>query len=200
MQQKIKKTFWIPIIILILEIIIVIISPEEKSIAAGIKPVYVHVSLTWTAMFLFLTTSVIALISFLKNTEKFENLLNNVFGVSLTFHLLGLLMSVVSSYINWGGVRITEARYQLSINVLILSGIAFLLMKVIKAKRFNNLLGLVPTLIFLWTAKSSEMGLHPDDPVMNSPASIKYTFLALFFLMMLLASWLIVFNQFRNKK
>lgn len=198
MKNNIKNTFWIPIIIFLLTIIVVIISPEEKEIAAGIKPVYVHVSLTWTAMLLFFVSGLIAITNIIKRSEKIDKWLKHIFGVALAFHLSGLIMSIISSYINWGGVRLGEAKFQTTIYILIFGGIALLLMNLVKISQINSVLALIPAGLLIWASNQGQIGLHPSDPVMNAPASIKYTFLGLFLLMICLASWIIVY--FKPKK
>ena len=195
MKKFNRLSFLIPIIIILLVIIIVIISPDEKEIASGIKPVYVHVSLTWAAMILFLISSLIALLNIIKNSEKIDTWLQNIFGVAIAFHFAGLIMSLVSSYVNWGGIPIGEARYQTTIYVLIFGGISFLVMRLIKLIRLKSLFGLIPSAILIWNRVSSQIGLHPEDPVMNAPAAIKYTFLSLFVLMLALSVWLIAYRN-----
>jgi hypothetical protein len=200
MRKNKKPSIWIPIVLILLVIFIVIISPEEKEIAAGIKPVYVHVALTWTAITLFFAAAVLAIINIFKKSSNFSKLLQNVFGVALLFHFLGLIMSIISSYVNWGGVRLGEAGYQITIYVLIFGGISLLIMKLIENNQLKSVVGLIPAAIFLITRTSSHIGLHPDDPVLNAPASIKYTFLGLFCLMLLLSIWLAVYRYLKNQE
>jgi hypothetical protein len=199
MRQNKKPSIWIPIVLILLVIIIVIISPEEKEIAAGIKPVYVHVALTWTAMALFFLAAGLAIINIFKNSDKLTKWLQNVFGVALLFHFFGFIMSVISSYVNWGGVRLGEAGYQITIYILIFGGISLLIMKLIEKNLLKSIVGLIPAAILIIYRNTSQIGLHPDDPVLNAPASIKYTFLGLFCLMIFLSIWLIAYRHFKNQ-
>jgi len=200
MSKKNKLSIWIPVFIVLVSIVVVAISPEEKSIAAGIKPVYIHVSLTWTAMLLFFATGLLSIYNLFSNSEKVIKWLQNIFIVALAFHLAGLMMSIISSYINWGGVRIGEAQYQTVIYILIFGGIAWLLMILIKIPRISSIFGLVPTAFLIWSSSNGQIGLHPNDPVMNAPAGIKYTFLGLFLLMLMLSTWVIAFIIRKNEK
>ena len=199
MSKNHKPSIWIPVIIVLVAIVVVAVSPEEKSIAAGIKPVYVHVSLTWTAMLLFFATGLFSIYNLFSNSEKVIKWLQNIFLVALAFHFAGLIMSIVSSYVNWGGVRIGEARYQTVIYILIFGGIAWLMMKLIKIPRISSIFGLVPAIILIWSSSNGQIGLHPNDPVMNAPAGIKYTFLGLFLLMFMLSVWVIAYIIRKNE-
>ena len=50
-DRKEKTASWWPLaVIVVLQIIVLQISPEERTLGGGIKPVYLHVSLTWTGM------------------------------------------------------------------------------------------------------------------------------------------------------
>ena len=82
MKPKINNNIarWVVLaLIVILQIVVLIISPEEKTLGAGIKPVYLHVSLTWVGMILALVCALIGLGLAISGHERLANLQRRVF-------------------------------------------------------------------------------------------------------------------------
>ncbi len=190
---------WVMLVcILLTQVIILWISPEERSLGAGIKPVYLHVSLTWTGMLLLFLCGLMGVAVVVSKNEILISWLRIVFSLAVGFYSVGFIISMVASYINWGGVPFREPKVLTAINIILVSGVIWVLTRWIHRKMVIGLLSLVPIIFMIWTVGESRIVLHPDNPVNSSPDGIRFTFYGLFFLTLLLAGWL--FRYLRGKE
>lgn len=192
MKPKINNNIarWVVLaLIVILQIVVLIISPEEKTLGAGIKPVYLHVSLTWVGMILALVCALIGLGLAISGHERLANLQRRVFLAFLIFFGVGFLVSLYASWLNWGGIPLQEPKFRTAANVLAAGIGAWALREMLSAPHLKGLSGLIPAVFLLLSKRSPRMALHPDNPVISSPIGIKGAFYAMFALAILLAIW-----------
>lgn len=179
--------------ILLTQVIILWISPEERTLGAGIKPVYLHVSLTWTGMLLLFLSGILGVAVVVSKNESLTSWLRTVFTLAVGFYSVGFIISMVASYINWGGVPFGEPKVLTALNIIMISGVILVLTRWIHRKLVIGLLSLIPIIFMIWTVGGSRVVLHPDNPVNSSPDGIRFTFYGLFFLALLLAGWLFIY-------
>lgn len=187
-----NKYKWLPLVfILILQIAVLILSPEERTLGAGIKPVYLHVSLTWTGMVFFLFSAILGIVVLIWGNRQLSCWQRNFFLVAVLFFGVGFIISMYASWVNWGGIPWQEPKIRNALNVLV-SGIGiWYLRELIKLERVKGVLGIVPVIYLIIGGRSPQMVLHPDSPVATSPLGIRGTFYILFGLALLLAAWLL---------
>ncbi len=187
-----KKNPWLPlVIIVILQAIILIISPAEKTLGNGIKPVYLHVSLTWTGMLFFLVSGILGVVVMINGSKRLGCWQRNLYLTALLFFGVGFLISLYASWINWGGIPWQEPKIKNTLNVLVAGIGVWYLREFISQERLKGFLGLVPLVYMVIGGRSPRMVLHPDSPVATSPLGIRGTFYILFVLALLLAAWVI---------
>jgi hypothetical protein len=167
------------------------VSPAERTLGLGIKPVYLHVSLTWTGMLLLFLSGLIGIAVGVSANENLASWLKTIFSLAIGFYSVGFLISMAASFINWGGIPFREPKVLTALNILVVSGVIWVLNRWIHRNRIIGLLSLIPILFMIWTVGGSRMVLHPDNPVNSSSDGIRYTFYSLFFLSILLAGWLL---------
>lgn len=190
-DQKKKLARWWPLaVIVVLQIVILIISPEERTLGVGIKPVYLHVSLTWAGMLFLAINGLLGLGVLASGNQRLACWQRNFLLTGLVFFGAGFLISMYASWLNWGGIPWQEPKIRAAVNVMV-SGIGtWFLRELIEWDRLKGLAGLVPVVYIAIGGRSPRMVLHPDNPVVSSPLGIKGTFLGLFFLALLLAVWM----------
>lgn len=195
-NQKSKLARWWPLaVIVVLQIIILVISPEERTLGAGIKPVYLHVSLTWTGMLFLALNGLLGLAVLFSGNQRLACWQRNFFLTGLVFYGVGFLISMYASWLNWGGIPWQEPKIRAAVNVMV-SGIgAWFLRELIGSDRLKGLIGLIPVAYIAVGSQSPRMVLHPDNPVVSSPLGIKGSFLSLFLLAFLLALWMLWFRS-----
>lgn len=193
-----QARWWLLALIVILQTTILIVSPEEATIGVGIKPVYLHVSLTWTGMIWLLVSAGLGLIILIRPDEGFSNWQRNLFTVAIGLYLAGFLISMYASWLNWGGIPYQEPRIRAAINVVV-SGIAAWILQDFLTKRWlKALMPVIPVIYIFVGGRSPRMVLHPDNPVSTSPLGIKATFIGMFVLAVLLSFWLLWTNGVRR--
>lgn len=186
-----KARWWLLALNLILQILVLWLSPEEKTIGVGIKPVYFHVSLTWAGMILLLITALLGLIVLVSGSVVIANWQRSFLLASLCFYGAGFLISMYASYVNWGGIPFREPRLLGALNVLVSALAVWFLSEILSNHRIKAVLAWIPVAFMLTAGQSSRIVLHPDNPVATSPLSIKLTFLLMFGLAILLSVWFI---------
>jgi len=118
-QKLFKARWWLLALIVFLQIIILSLSPDERTLGVGIRPVYLHVSLTWTGMVMIFITAVLGLVVLKSGSRKLVGWQRSFLLSSIWFYGIGFLISMYASWVNWGGIPIQEPRIQGAINVLV---------------------------------------------------------------------------------
>jgi hypothetical protein len=192
---KSKRTFLLPALILVLMVLLAVFAPEEKTLGAGIKVVYVHVSFTWTGLLAFFLAALLGVVDAIWPRQKILSWVKLIFGAAIAAFFIGLLLSMLASYVNWGGVPLKEPRFISSMRILAAAALAGGLMNFIPWERVISLLAAAPAVTMLFLTQSTRMALHPDSAVGSAPPAIMYTFLAMFALALSLATWSVLYFQ-----
>ena len=190
-----KRTFLLPVLILILMAVLTALAPEEKTLGVGIKPVYVHVSFTWTGLVAFALAAVLGLVGAIWPSQKTLSWVKAIFGAAIASFLLGFLLSMLASYVNWGGVPLQEPRFISSMRILAVAALAGALMNFVPWERLVSLLGAAPAVMMFFITQSPRLALHPDSAVRSAPPAIMYTFLGMFALAFSLVTWFVLYFQ-----
>jgi hypothetical protein len=177
---------------------ILILSPEERTLGIGIKPVYLHVSLTWTGMLLLLASGVLGIGTVFWPKEELVSWQRNFFTVAMGLYLAGFIISMCASWLNWGGIPYQEPRIRAAINVVVSGTAAWILQDFIANYRIKGIFPLIPIVYIFIGGQSPRMVLHPDNPVASSPLGIKASFISMFVLAIFLACWLLWVNGVRR--
>lgn len=188
--MRVQRTNWLLLVfILTAQLVVLWISPEERILGVGIKPVYLHVSLTWTGMLFLAVSGFLGFGVAISTDEKMASWLKSIYSVGFGIFGVGFLVSLYASLVNWGGVPFRESRVITALNIFVVAAVVWILTRWIPRKRLNGLLSMVPAVFMIMTVKSFTTVLHPDNPVQSSPNGIKYAFYGMFMLALLLAGW-----------
>lgn len=188
-QSWINK-FGIPFILFVLGAVLYYVSPEEQTLGAGIKPVYVHVAFTWVGLTGYVAAAALGIWINIKSRKDLYVHLDTVFSLGFYMLLTGFLLSVIASIINWGGFPFREPRAIIMINILAVSLIITIFYHWRIPAKFAGIMAVFPILVFLFSSEGNRVALHPDNPVTSAPLGIKYSFYGMFFIVLLFAFWL----------
>jgi hypothetical protein len=198
-----KQTAWVRWLLLgliiVTQLMVLIIAPEEKTLGLGIKPVYLHVSLTWAGMLLLAVSMILGLIVLLGGKLNSALWLDRVLNSGFALYGFGFVVSMYASMINWGGVPFNEPAVRQAMSFLVLAVVLWLFSKWIGGVRFRGGIGLLAAGMLLMATESSQSILHPESPVNSSPLSIKSTFYIMFGLAIFLSIWSLDFQRSRSK-
>ena len=176
--------------VLLLGAVVLLMAPEEQSLGTGIKSVYVHVALTWTAMLGLVIAGIVGVASSVLAKNTWQRLSQTVTWISLALFAAGLLMSMIAAGINWGGVFWQEPRTSAAIQVLVAGLVVQIANSFPINFRIKGLLSFFLLVFMFWTILSIPDVLHPGDAARTSPPAIRVTFYSLFALCTFLAIWL----------
>jgi hypothetical protein len=195
-----KNTPWVRWLILglilVTQITVLILAPEERTLGNGIKPVYYHVSLTWTGLLFLLSSFVGGIWTLVSGSHKSSTLLSRLLNSGFLIFGLGFCVSMYASVVNWGGVPFSEPPVQQAIGYM-LAGVFFWWASWwIKSARPRGAVGALAAAMVLMATNSSQSILHPESPVNTSPVWIKATFYVMFGLGLALGIWSLNFQKF----
>lgn len=167
------------------------IAPEEATLGAGIRVVYVHVSLTWTGMVGLILAGVLGLVVLVTANEHLAWRMQTLSGVAFGFYVAGIVMSAVASQVNWGNVFWKEPRMAAALNSLAVITILLILNLWFPWVRVRGFLQAAIPAVMIWVIYGAPLVLHPANPIRSSEAtSIQLTFIGFFLLFSAIAAWI----------
>jgi hypothetical protein len=157
---------WIFIFLVGLLILLLLLSPTEKSLGWIVKLVYVHVGLVWSSLILFALSFFLVLFSFFKREILFW-----ARGGVLTAYIfwwLYFFSSLLVAYLAWGGVNWAEPRLRIALEALVFSSIFLLLAFNLENETWQKVFYFLTSFgtWALWLTRTSI--LHPDQPIRRS--------------------------------
>ncbi len=187
-------------VLLVLAALVVWLGPEEQTLGAGIRSVYIHVALIWVGMGGLAVAGLIGLAVIATANPKTAAWMQNVSWVGALFYAAGVGMSIISSKVNWGNVFWQEPRMRVALNMLALVVVFQVLMAWLPWTQVRGALSALLIAIMLIATYAAPLVLHPDNPIGTSDsAGIRMTFVGLTLLAGVGAVWLVWFFQ-KSKK
>lgn len=164
--------------------LIVWAAPEERTLGAGIKWVYVHVALTWTGMTGLIVAGVLGALVVLGRDRKANATLpwaHAVGAVGLGFLSVGAVISGIAALVNWGGIALDEPRMNATLQIIVAAfGVVVLAGTGLAARWKGLLFTLLPIFMFA-SLTLTPLILHPRSPIWTSTSlGIQATFVALY--------------------
>lgn len=186
----------IPAILTLFIFFLLLVAPEERSLGAGIRSVYVHVMFSVSGRIGLTLLGFIGAFVLLSGSLRWYRWAQTLGWVALILFSIGLLSSSFSSRVNWGAFFLEEPRFRMSAQIIALGFIVQILNSWLGNQR--NLLRIKGalhaglSLFMTWQILTTELVLHPRDPIGTSDATgIQITFILLLGLMLLMAGWVV---------
>jgi hypothetical protein len=192
-QTGVGKRAWILLgCIIALILLILWFAPEERTLGQGIKIVYVHVGVTWTALLGFTLLGIMGVLVLLSANEKLFSWIETISQVSLWIYVASVIIGVLASKVNWGAVAWTEPRMLASFNLLAAAVIVQMLKIWLPSPRLGGILHVGLMIFMVWTIFSSALVLHPGDAIRTTESfGIRFAFFSLFFLILSAGTWFV---------
>jgi hypothetical protein len=197
MQQTMKrlesKLSWVLLVgVVITAVFLLYLAPEEKTLGAGIRAVYVHVALIWTGLAGLVVAGLLGLALLLTGQPRLAAWLPTVGWVGFAFYAAGVIMSAVASKVNWGNIFWQEPRMMVALNNLALTLIVLATNIWLPWPRLRGLFHALLPLVIVWFTRRAPLVLHPQNPIFSSDAlGIQLAFLGLFGLTAVVAAWIV---------
>jgi hypothetical protein len=114
------------ILFLIVGIVLVLLSPEDKELGQVLKLVYLHGALMGAGLFLFTVVGLVSLLSLFRKSPDFS-LLFAIEKTAIVFWVAATIVGNIASQLAWGGILWSEPRLRAAIIISLISiGIYFI--------------------------------------------------------------------------
>jgi hypothetical protein len=175
---------------MVLGVLWALLAPEERSLGAGIRPVYLHVSATWAGVTLLYLVGVWGgVAALLPRVGRVSVWLRAGWTAGLTAFAAGFALSLVAARVSWGGVFWAEPRVLASIAVVALGLVALAVEPGDRPRRWGPSLWAVAALACYGVLRNADTFVHPERPIRpTTPWSIRGTFFGLYALFLVSAS------------
>lgn len=162
---------------------LIALAPVEATMGSGIRIVYLHVALIWTAMLGFVATAVVGTAVVISNRAEWLRLMQTVGWVTFGFFVMGVVVSLIAEQVNWGAILWQEPRNTAVFNGTGVALIVLTLSHLLPWRRVAGLLAMALAVFIVLSLPGAERVFHPTDPIGTSSSSaIQSTFYGAFLL------------------
>ena len=190
MLKKVLVSAWTWLFLTLVAIALVsILSPEERTLGANVRIVYMHGAWVWTALAGLLAAGLTGLIGLLTRQGAFHCWSRALGRTGMLFWITYLPLSLWAMQANWNGLFLAEPRWRLALvfsiaGLLLQTGLALLDKPV-----WTSLGNLAFILVLLLALTNTANVMHPPSPILSSDVLlIRFYFFALLSVT-LLAGW-----------
>ncbi len=152
-------------------LILLLVTPPERTLGTIIRWVFAHGSLTQAAVYVFLIAAFLAA-GYLLGNEKLYLWMITVGAIAFFLWILGFIVSVIPARMAWGVfVDFNEPRTQMTLRVLAVGAIFLVIVWWVNNPKFSAIAILLFAFILLFLVRSTSLIRHPANPVGDSPSS-----------------------------
>lgn len=166
-----------------------LLAPQERSMGATIRPVYLHVAATVAGMLMLYAAAGLGLIRTAGRLPALDGWLRRVWAGGLVMFALGYGLSLLAAHVAWGGIFWAEPRVRASVGVLAVGMVTWAVAPRVTRMAGGHLLWPGALALMVLMLAGAQRVIHPEDPVQDvTPWSIRGTFWGLT-AVMLLVGW-----------
>lgn len=165
-----NKSPFIPFFISLLAIVILtLFGPEEKSLGANVRLVYVHGAWVLTAEIAFILAALAGLLGLLLRRDLFHAWSAALGRTGIVFWVTYLPLSMLAMQANWNGLFLAEPRFRLAMTFAVTGVLLQIGLWMMNTKWLTSLANIlfiiIPRVIF----STAENVMHPPpSPIFNS--------------------------------
>ena len=169
--RKIPYLF-LAILFAALWLLLLFLTPPERTLGAVLRWVFAHGSLTQAAVYVFLIAALTAA-GYLLGNEKLFVWMTCLGVVAFALWVLGFVISMIPAKIAWGVlVDFGEPRTQMTLRVIAVGAVFLVLTWWIDQPKFTAIALLIFAFILLFLVRSTSLVRHPANPIGESPDRI----------------------------
>lgn len=188
-MSKIKSPLNLFFITIIVMALLSLFGPEEKSLGAGVRVVYLHGALVLTAELAFISAGIAGLLGLITRRDMFYSWSAALGRTGIVFWIIYLPVSLWAMEANWNGLFLSEPRFRYAV-IFAVTGILLQVgLWLINKGWVTSLANLIFIITLLAVFAAAENVMHPGpSPIFSSGNfAIIGFFLAMIFLSMLAA-------------
>jgi len=191
-MSKIKSPLSLFLITIIVMALLSIFGPEEKSLGAGVRVVYLHGALVLTAELAFISAGVAGLLGLIARRDMFHNWSAALGRSGIVFWIIYLPVSLWAMEANWNGLFLAEPRFRFAVIFAVTGVLLQAGLWLINKDWVISLANLIFIVTLLAVFAAAEDIMHPGpSPIFSSGNfAIIGFFLAMIFLSLFAAYFL----------
>jgi hypothetical protein len=165
-----NKSLLIPFFISLLAIVILtLFGPEEKSLGANVRLVYVHGAWVLTAEIAFLLAALAGLLGLLLRRDLFHAWSAALGRTGIVFWVTYLPLSMLAMQANWNGLFLAEPRFRLAMTFAVTGVLLQIGLWMMNTKWLTSLANILFIIILRIIFSTAENVMHPPpSPIFNS--------------------------------
>ncbi|MCL4273567.1 MAG: hypothetical protein KJZ77_06810 [Anaerolineales bacterium] len=165
-----NKSPLIPFFISLLAIVILtLFGPEEKSLGANVRLVYVHGAWVLTAEIAFLLAALAGLLGLLLRRDLFHAWSAALGRTGIVFWVTYLPLSMLAMQANWNGLFLAEPRFRLAMTFAVTGVLLQIGLWMMNTKWLTSLANILFIIILRIIFSTAENVMHPPpSPIFNS--------------------------------
>ncbi len=165
-----NKSPLIPFFISLLAIVILtLFGPEEKSLGANVRLVYVHGAWVLTAEIAFILAALAGLLGLLLRRDLFHAWSAALGRTGIVFWVTYLPLSMLAMQANWNGLFLAEPRFRLAMTFAVTGVLLQIGLWMMNTKWLTSLANILFIIILRVIFSTAENVMHPPpSPIFNS--------------------------------
>lgn len=165
-----NKSPFIPFFISLLAIVILtLFGPEEKSLGANVRLVYVHGAWVLTAEIAFILAALAGLLGLLLRRDLFHAWSAALGRTGIVFWVTYLPLSMLAMQANWNGLFLAEPRFRLAMTFAVTGVLLQIGLWMMNTKWLTSLANILFIIILRVIFSTAENVMHPPpSPIFNS--------------------------------
>jgi len=200
-HQKIRRNSLPILVFILIFILLIIFTPNEKSLGSIIKYVYIHVALTWCGIIGFISLIGLLVVKWVAGTfpVSFSDI-KQIGVVSTIAYLAGFCISLYAALLAWGSIYWQEPSLHLSTNILLISVFVLFINYIFDDNKYTSVMLLIPGLYYISSRLNLTRVLHPKDPIGTSDSIAIKTSFFLFFIYFIGLFGYLIFSLIKKPK
>jgi len=164
------------VVLAIIVLLLAWMAPQDRTLRADSRVVYLHGALVWAAILSFLAAGLVGLGALIWDRGALHAWTQALGRTALLFWAGYLPLSMIASHQTWGGIFWQEPRYRTAFQVLALSLAVQAAGTLWGRRRISSLLNTLMAIALVWLLTHTEAVLHPVNPIARSTPMIQLFF------------------------
>ncbi len=161
------------IVLVALIVVVTLLGPEEKTLGAAARIIYLHGALVWVSIVVFSAAALLGAAGLLLRRLWLHQWSRAAGQVALLFWVGYLPLSMWAARVAWGRVFLADPSFQRAFRIL---GVALIVQAVVWLVAHPvwaaSALNLVPLIFVVLQLNQTERFMHPDGPIRNAESAL----------------------------
>jgi hypothetical protein len=168
-MSKIKSPLTLFFITVIVIALLALFGPEEKSLGASVRIVYLHGAWVLTAEVAFFAAAIAGIIAFITRREAFHRWSAALGRTGIFFWLTYLPLSLWAMESNWNGLFLSEPRFRLAVIFAVTGVLLQVGLWIINTNWITSLANIIFIIVLRVVFATASNVMHPPpSPIFNS--------------------------------